>query len=51
MIGLDYNVVYKEAERLDVDLSQCLFRKIKLLEQLELKRIADEAKGRNKGRK
>ena len=51
LIGLDYNVVYKEAERLDIDLSQCLFKKIKLIEQIELKRASDAAvKSRSEGR-
>lgn len=34
--GLDYNIVYAEAERLGIDLSICAMRKIKSLEAKEL---------------
>ena len=34
--GLDYPAVYAEAQRLDIDLSNCVIRKIKALERLTL---------------
>ena len=36
-VGLDYPAVYAEAERLEVDLSGCLMKKIKALEQAAIK--------------
>ena len=32
--GLDYNTVYREASRLEIDLSVCTMKKIKALERL-----------------
>ena len=37
IVGLDYNTVYAEAERLGIDLSVCTMRKIKALEANVLK--------------
>jgi hypothetical protein len=36
-VGLDYNVVYIEASRLEIDLSKCTMKKIKALEIHTLK--------------
>ena len=39
IIGLDYNVLYAEAERLEIDLSPCMMAKIQALETMELQRM------------
>ena len=36
IIGLDYNALYAEAGRLDIDLSIAMMRKIKCLERIVL---------------
>lgn len=36
-MGLDYNIIYAEAERLGIDLSVCTMKKIKSLEANVLK--------------
>lgn len=33
LIGLDYNVVYKEAARLEIELTPCIMKKIQALEK------------------
>lgn len=38
VIGLDYHVLYKEADRLGIDLSPCLMSKIRCAENMELER-------------
>jgi len=37
IIGLDYNVIYREAERMEIELSACTMKKIKALEAAVLK--------------
>ena len=37
IVGLDYNLIYAEAERLGIDLSVCTMCKIKALEYVTLK--------------
>ena len=32
ILGLDYNILYMEAKRLEIDLSNCMMAKIKALE-------------------
>jgi hypothetical protein len=41
VIGLDYHAVYREAERLAIDLSAGLMKKIKRLERSVLEQIND----------
>ena len=41
IVGLDYNTVYAEAERLGIDLSVCTMRKIKAMERLCLSERPD----------
>jgi hypothetical protein len=38
VVGLDYNVIYLECNRLEIDLSNCLMAKIRALEKFELSR-------------
>ncbi len=42
VIGLDYTAVYREAERLEIDLSPCMMKKIKALESFELGRTNEK---------
>ena len=44
LIGLDYQVVYKEAERCGIPLTNCTMKKIKRLESETLKAINSDAK-------
>lgn len=37
IVGLDYNALYREAERLEIELSPCNMKKIKCLEAMTLK--------------
>ncbi len=39
VIGLDYNTVYAEADRMEIDLTPCLMNKIRVVEMLELNRM------------
>jgi hypothetical protein len=39
VIGLDYNTVYIEADRMEIDLTPCMMNKIRVLEMLELNRM------------
>lgn len=39
VIGLDYNTVYAEADRMEIDLTQCMMNKIQIIEMLELNRM------------
>ncbi len=48
-VGLDYNTVYAEAERLEIDLSICTMKKIKALERYELSRGSEDAERGNQG--
>jgi len=38
IIGLDYREVRTRATELDIDLSECVWRKIRMLERIELKK-------------
>lgn len=48
LIGLDYNVLYQEGERLGVDLSPCVMKKIKACEAAVL---AKQREGESDGSK
>lgn len=39
LVGLDYNVLFAMADRMEIDLSPCMFRKIQALEAATLKEI------------
>lgn len=39
VIGLDYLVLYAEAERLEIDVTPCLMAKIRDLESMDLERM------------
>ena len=41
-VGLDYPALYLEAERLDIELSPALMRKIKALERQTLNKVKSE---------
>jgi hypothetical protein len=50
LIGLDYNVLYQEAARLEIDLSPCMMSKIQALERHVLKNQGNkDAKRNNQG--
>jgi len=38
IVGLDYREVRTRARKLDVELSECVWRKIRMLERIELKK-------------
>jgi len=38
IVGLDYREVRTRAKELDVDLSECVWRKVRMLERMELKK-------------
>lgn len=38
LVGLDYAEIRARAKELDIDLSNCMWKKIKVLEKLELER-------------
>ena len=46
VIGLDYRVLYLEAERLEINLSNCMMKKIKVLEKSVLESMAESSKKR-----
>ena len=48
--GLDYPALYLEAERLEVDLSNCLMKKIKALERQTLTRLRDNRDAQSESR-
>ncbi|BBO92050.1 DUF1799 domain-containing protein [Desulfosarcina ovata] len=57
IIGLDYNTLYHEADRLEIDLSPCMMSKIKALEASTLRKAhaerddnrSAETQGQSKG--
>jgi len=42
IIGLDYNAVYAEAARLEIELSRCTMNKVKALERWTLRMMNDD---------
>ncbi len=45
LIGLDYSEVRNEAKRLDIELSECEWRKIKVLEKWVLDKSKENQQG------
>ena len=39
LVGLDYNVLFAMADRMEIDLSPCMFKKIQALEAATLEEI------------
>ncbi len=49
IIGIDYAVIHLEAKRLQIELSPCLMRKIKLLERSVLRKQDGSSESDNQG--
>lgn len=48
LIGLDYNVIHKEAARLEIELTPCIMKKIQALEKHVLEVQSSKLKAERK---